>query len=79
MEDAIELVRKLSAQLEEAQAAATEIETEASEASENLNDLAENANVEKLRIEELLQNLDAIEICLTTVGEIKDRKEELLS
>ncbi len=79
MEDAIELVRKLSAQLEEAQAAATEIETEASEASENLNELAENANVEKLRIEELLQNLDAIEICLTTVGEIKDRKEELLS
>ena len=79
MEDAIELVRKLSAQLEEAQAAATEIETEASEASENRNELAENANVEKLRIEELLQNLDAIEICLTTVGEIKDRKEELLS
>ena len=79
MEDAIELVRKLSAQLEEAQAAAPEIETEASEASENLNELAENANVEKLRIEELLQNLDAIEICLTTVGEIKDRKEELLS
>ena len=79
MEDEIELVRKLSAQLEEAQAAATEIETEASEASENLNELAENANVEKLRIEELLQNLDAIEICLTTVGEIKDRKEELLS
>ena len=79
MEDAIELVRKLSAQLEEAQAAATEIETEASDASENLNELAENANVEKLRIEELLQNLDAIEICLTTVGEIKDRKEELLS
>jgi hypothetical protein len=37
MEDAIELVRKLSA-----------------------------------------QHLDAIEICLTTVGEIKDRKEELL-
>jgi len=79
MEDAIELVRKLSAQLEEAQAAATEIENEAFEAAEQLNELHENANVEKLRIEELLQNLDAIEICLTTVGEIKDRKEELLS
>ena len=79
MEDAIELVRKLSAQLEEAQAAATEIENEAFEAAEQLNELHENANVEKLRIEELIQNLDAIEICLTTVGEIKDRKEELLS
>lgn len=78
MEDAIELVRKLSAQLEEAQAAATEIENEAFEAAEQLNELHENANVEKLRIEELIQNLDAIEICLTTVGEIKDRKEELL-
>ena len=78
MEDAIELVRKVSAQLEEAQAAATEIENEAFEAAEQLNELHENANVEKLRIEELIQNLDAIEICLTTVGEIKDRKEELL-
>ena len=78
MEDAIELVRKLSAQLEEAQADMTEIETEASEAAEQLNELHENANVEKLRIEELLQNIDAIDICLTTVGEIKDRKEELL-
>ena len=78
MEDAIELVRKLSAQLEEAQAAATEIENEAFEAAEQLNELHENANVEKLRIQELIQNLDAIEICLTTVGEIKDRKEELL-
>ena len=78
MEDAIQLVGKLSAQLEEAQAAATEIENEAFEAAEQLNELHENANVEKLRIEELIQNLDAIEICLTTVGEIKDRKEELL-